>query len=799
MMKKTNTLFFTLIFSWLLVSQATAQATVIFVANGASGNNDGSSWADAFNSLQGALAAAAEADTIWVKAGIYAPGGPGDDSTATFLLSKNVALFGGFAGTETELAGRDPAAYVTILSGDLNGDDIPGDLDSNRTGNALTVMTVAGSLTGATIIDGFTIAGGHAVGGDSEFYFRRGGGMFLFGAPTVSNCIFTENYADAEGGALYFQGPFAEGTQIENCVFENNRAGGDGGAFMASYCPGEGIFINDCDFSNNYAREQGGAVKLFNTTCHFDQTSFSGNAARKAGGAIDSRGSFDDVLVVATDCIFEQNRSRSGAALRFNPQGILSVYNNSLQISGCTFEQNEAMLIDNTVNGTAQGGALHLILSQGSNDATATIENCVFTQNTAARNGSAIRAEVDGQDFGLNLTGCAFEGNSVGNRGAVYISSAKLAKGTVGIDDCAWDDNTSEAEAAGLALQTRDGADIQYSLTTCRFSNNSALTSGGAMVTYCLGFSAMNLWADDCDFDGNSAAMAGGAVFATIGNDGFDAAFSHCYFTGNGSAGGAAFSLTSTVGQTEIAGFLSIDNSLIVENTSGDAVISADSFPGLSLLNCTVANNQAGSLVLDSASSAHLENNIFFNPGYPEFSGVSDEISSQGGNVVGDGSLDAVLSALDKSNADPLFAGAGDYQLISGSPAIGHGVAPDDPPAFDLAGNDRVQGGKIDAGAFESPFVSALSPQLSQNGFISFAPNPAGAVGSLRLENVWRGKITLRLLDAAGQEVKTFKLEKQTHAATWEMKLEGLPAGAYILSLASGNNAIQTVIVKKED
>ena len=794
-MNKTNTLFLTLIFSLLWASLATAQGSVLFVANDATGNNDGTTWVDAYQSLQGALAVAAESDTIWVKEGIYLPG---NDSTATFLLSKNICFYGGFAGTESQLAERNPAAHLTILSGDMLGDDVAGDLDSNRSDNALTVLMVADNLTNATIIDGFTITGGHAAGGDSEFFFRRGGGMFLFGAPVVSHCVFTENYAGAQGGGLYFQGPFAEGAQIANCIFESNRAGADGGAFMASYCLGEGIFINGCTFSNNYAREQGGAVKLFNTTCHFNQTTFSGNTARLAGGAIDSRGTFDDVSIVATDCIFTQNKSRSGAALRFDPQGILSVYNNSLQIYGCLFEQNEAMLIDSTVNGTAEGGALHLILSQGSNDATATIENSVFTQNTASQNASAIRAEVDGQDFGLSLTGCAFEGNSVDNRGTVYISSAKLAKGMVNIDDCAWDDNTSEAEAAGLALQTRDGADIQYNLMNCSFSNNAALTSGGALATYCFGFSAMNLWVNDCDFDGNYAAVAGGAVFTSTGNDGYDGAFSHCYFLGNESARGAAFSLISSKDQTGIAASLTIDNSLLAENTGGNASIASDSFPGLNLFNCTVANNETGSLDLDAASTAFLQNNIFFNPGFPELTGVQDGITSQGGNLVGDGSLDGVLSTLDKPGADPKFNGNGEYQLTSGSPAIDLGVTLEEPPSFDLAGNDRVQGGKIDAGAYESPFVSALFPKVTQDDHLSFSPNPAGDLGTLRLENGWRGGIHLRLVDDEGQEVKTCYFEKQTDAVAWELNLGKLPTGAYILMLTSGNNALQTLIIKNE-
>ena len=120
------------------------------------------SWANACT-LQTALTSAVSGDEIWVAAGTYKPT-TGTDRSATFQLKNGVAIYGGFAGTETARDQRNPVANLTILSGDIDNNDsqtpIITDL-TTVTGNTTNSYHVVTGATGATL-DGFTITAGNA-------------------------------------------------------------------------------------------------------------------------------------------------------------------------------------------------------------------------------------------------------------------------------------------------------------------------------------------------------------------------------------------------------------------------------------------------------------------------------------------------------------------------------------------------------------------------------------------------------------------------------------------------------------
>jgi Right handed beta helix region/Immunoglobulin I-set domain len=318
-----------------VLAQASPTQAVIYVRAGAGGANNGTSWADAFVSLQSALTAAAAGGEIWVAAGIYTPGPPGD-AVSSFVMKNGVALYGGFAGTETLVAQRNWAVNATRLSGDVGQDDvIPANWPTGwNIGTSNSGHVIVASATDATaIIDGFIIENG-ALGpagtgaGDDLMY---GSGIhILYGSPTIRNCTFQHHLtAFASGGAIYcLQG----NPTISHCTFNRNYAHLGNGAGIFLYGPCD-VAISDCIFSENITvsggsgfEGQGSAIgsymegRLTVTRCRFEY-----NIARMffaMGGSDIARGagiSFfttdDGSSLVVRECEFRSNTAPAGAGI----------------------------------------------------------------------------------------------------------------------------------------------------------------------------------------------------------------------------------------------------------------------------------------------------------------------------------------------------------------------------------------------------------------------------------------------------------------------------------------------------
>lgn len=218
--------------------------------------HDGRTWATAMLTLQDALAAAASGDEVLVAEGVYKPdqggGAAAGSREATFMLKPGVTIRGGFPGYGLpQPDARNPAAYVTILSGDLKGDDRWGNL--NLQDNSYHVVT--GPADGLpAVLDGITITGGNA---DGAYPHHYGGGLYNpDGKLRAVNCAFRAN-TGVWGGALMNFGPSA---MLVNCQLTGNRALMLGGG-LYNY---EGAAtLTNCRLAGNtaeYAETAGGAA-----------------------------------------------------------------------------------------------------------------------------------------------------------------------------------------------------------------------------------------------------------------------------------------------------------------------------------------------------------------------------------------------------------------------------------------------------------------------------------------------------------------------------------------------------------
>ena len=355
---------------------------VLYVNASAPPGGDGRAWTTAYQDLTNCLCAAAGSNgtvqQVWVAAGIYKPDRGSGDRSATFRLRNGLAVYGGFAGHETNLGARNPAAHPTILSGDIGTPADPND-------NCYHVLTISATDPTA-VLDGFTISGGNANGAAPD---DGGGGVLAYngGAATLVNCTIRNNNAANCGAGLYaaFGGsPTLQGCTIrDNSVVGTTWPAGGGGMYCYTNCM---PVLSNCTFTGNAAHYGAGLANLFGcnptlTGCVFDTNTGPPDGE---GAAIYNYSSCNAVIA---RCTFAGNSTNYG--------GALAAYFACLpQVTDSVFRHNAAL---------SDGGGPYLY-----SDSSASLTNCLLSGNTAS-SGAGLECLFSSNAV---LTNCTLVGNT---------------------------------------------------------------------------------------------------------------------------------------------------------------------------------------------------------------------------------------------------------------------------------------------------------------------------------------------------------------------------------------------------
>ena len=783
-----------LYFSLLLTCSALSLgAQTIYVDADAGGANDGSSWTDAYTDLGVAIDNAAAGAALWIADGTYIPG-DGASDTLYYTIDKALELYGGFAGTETSPADRDAANAPTVVSGDASGDDTTGDFDANKADNLRKLFVVDSFVTRVTF-DRLTLSGADAETDPDAFptFWTRGAAIYARSPVTVNDCTFSGNRADRGAGVYVFRD--GAGSRFTNSTFTQSAA--------TNRCIGvyafavDDIRVSDCAFVDNPASLRGG-VHFFRSNnsvvenCTFDNNISAGfNAGFYSWNGIDVRvrncsftnmsstnatsiyvdGRENDTLnLTVTNCLFEGNNSTGRA-------GGLTSANGRVRIVGSAFNENTS---------TGSGGAIN-----SSQQAYLDIDSCSFTRNESLNNwAGAIASYCDS----IRITNSRFTRNACANHGGA-INAAFQNKLT--LIDCEFTENNA---TLGGAVNTQNDTTSLF-VTNSLFARNIAASSGGGLNIR----EGATVRIDGSTIRENIAAVGAGINVSADSALIDDIRITNTFITENlADNQGGALSVANV-------------NDLVLENVvatlnlaDGDGIggflsnnANSNSVSSVILRNVTVSDNAGTAAIMqweetDSATATlTLLNSLVISPtdNYAIELG-SPEVFSLGGNVVSDATLGDLLPMASDQTVDGtnVFANPNDqdYSLAAGSAAIDAGVDDGSLPALDIAGNPRVLGDAVDAGAYEVNPVGIYDPALAE--LFALSPNPTPDVVRVTLDATPGTAAELRVYDAHRRLVLRRAV---TGRAVHQLDLSALPGGTYTVLLQLGDRYAGRSVIKQ--
>ncbi|PKN92551.1 MAG: hypothetical protein CVU44_15570, partial [Chloroflexi bacterium HGW-Chloroflexi-6] len=624
----------------------------------------GGSWATAYPNLQTALSAATSGKQIWVAEGIYLPG---VDRTSTFTLKNNVAIYGGFNGTESRLDQRDSIANPTILSGDIDQNDTNADKNfiaetsaDIQGSNAYHVVT-GGGTNNTAVLDGFILTAGQA---NSTTPNDGGGGIVNPGGnPILRYVTFSGNSATVNGGGMYNSG--SSNPTLTNVTFSGNTASYGGGMRNDGSSPS----LNSVTFTNNIASGNGGGMFNYGSSPMLTNVTFSANSSIYGGGMHN----YEASSPVLTNVTFSGNTASFGAGMQnsgSNPTLTNVTFSNNICEDlggGMRNDSSSPTLTDVTFNGNSASSGGGMFNSDS---------NPVLTNVTLSANSASFGGGMHNINSNPALTNVTFSSNSATHEGGGMRNSS----GSPTLTNVTFSGNSAAVDGGGIYNENNSSP----TLMNVTFSANEAISHGGGMANS----TSSNPTLTNVTFSGANDALYGGG----ISNNASSPVLTNVTFSANSASFGGGMSNTSSSNPT-------LTNVTFSSNTTTSH--------GGGMWNYASSNPQIRNTVFwgNTADNAGAQIfNLDSGSGSPT---LSDSIVQNG--------CPTGTTCTNITTTDPLLGTLGNYggftqtiPILAGSSAIdkGNNATCAD---TDQRGIARPQGESCDIGSFEVELATVLS------------------------------------------------------------------------------------------
>ena len=358
---------------------------------------------------------------------------------------------------------------------------------NNNNGGALVVSQVSkfnepitGTISGSKFTNNKAQYGGAA-------YFNKG---FV----TITDSVFENNIATAEGGAVGFSRASVKDlvVSINNSSFVGNKAPVAGAIFTNVDSK-----ITNSNFTKNTASKGGAVLNENGAKLTVDNSTFKDNTADSYGGAVLNNGE-----LIVTNSVFDANDilNRGSAGVDHGGAAIYNWENAKLDISKSNFTNN----IKNYVNGDRLVGAVTTI-------GNATIRDSYFVNNSGRWGGAlAATGGVSGSAINtISVDGTKFVNNTALYGGAMFVWASNYT-----ISNSVFDNNSAFGKGdmspndnnGGALIVTQDNIPVSGKIVNSNFTNNKAQYGGAAWIN------EGTVDIDGSNFINNTATTTAGAI-----------------------------------------------------------------------------------------------------------------------------------------------------------------------------------------------------------------------------------------------------------------------------------------------